>query len=32
MHAAERESKKATLLTQDHLQPSLRQERIRGYA
>ncbi len=32
LHAAERESKKSTLLAQDHLQPSLRQERIRGYA
>ena len=32
LHAAERESKKATLLAQDHLQPSLHQERIRGYA
>ncbi|HYM40499.1 MAG TPA: ATP-binding protein [Thermoplasmata archaeon] len=32
VRSAERESKKATLLTQDHLQPSFRQERIRGYA
>lgn len=32
LHAADRESKKATLMAQDHLQPSLRQERIRGYA
>ncbi len=32
VRAAERETKKATLLTQDHLSPSLRQERIRGYA
>ncbi len=32
LRAAERETKKSTLLSQDHLQPSLRQERIRGYA
>lgn len=32
IRAAERESKKSTLLAQDHLQPSFRQERIRGYA
>ncbi len=32
VRAAERESRKATLLAQDHLQPSLRQEKIRGYA
>jgi len=32
LRAAERESKKSTLLSQDHLAPSLRQERIRGYA
>jgi len=32
LQAAERESKKGTLLAQDHLAPSLRQERIRGYA
>ncbi|HII41213.1 MAG TPA: ATP-binding protein [Thermoplasmata archaeon] len=32
LRAAERESKKGTLLAQDHLAPSLRQEGIRGYA
>ncbi len=32
IRAAERESKKPTLLAQDHLAASLRQERIRGYA
>jgi SpoVK/Ycf46/Vps4 family AAA+-type ATPase len=32
LRAAERETKKATLLSQDHLAPTFRQERIRGYA
>ena len=32
VRAAERESRKASLLAQDHLAPSLRQEKIRGYA
>lgn len=32
IRAVEREVKKATLMTQDHLAPSLHQERIRGYA
>ena len=32
LRAAERESRKATLLAQDHLSPSLRQEKVRGYA
>ncbi len=32
LRAAERETNKATLLAADHLQPSLRHERIRGYA
>ncbi len=32
VRAAEREMKKSTLLAADHLEPSLRQERIRGYA
>jgi SpoVK/Ycf46/Vps4 family AAA+-type ATPase len=32
VRAAEREIRKANLLAQDHLQPSMQQERIRGYA
>ncbi len=32
VRAAERESRKATLLAQDHLAPTARQEKLRGYA
>ena len=31
-HAAEREVKKSTLMSADHLQEPVRRERIRGYA
>ncbi len=32
LRAAERESRKATILAQDHLAPAVQKERIRGYA